>query len=50
MPPTYRLVAQPTLDVLEAELPPEELAAARDAAASVDLEGLVSETLGEPVR
>ena len=50
MPPTYRLVAQPTLDLLEVELSPEELAAAREAAASADLERLVAETLGAPVR
>jgi hypothetical protein len=37
MPSTYRMVAQPTLDELTARLAPEALAAARAAAASVDL-------------
>jgi len=50
MPATYRLVAQPTLDALEAELSPEELEDAREAAAAADLDGLVSQALGEPVR
>ena len=50
MPATYRQVAEPTLDDLRAKLDPEELASAREAAADVDLEELVSETLGERVR
>ena len=36
----YRMVAQPTLDELEARLAPQALAAAREAAASTDLESL----------
>jgi tetratricopeptide (TPR) repeat protein len=50
MPATYRQVAQPTLAELQARLDPEELAAAGEAAASMDLDELVSETLGERVR
>jgi predicted ATPase/class 3 adenylate cyclase len=49
MPATYRLVAQPTLDELQATLDADELAAAREAAASADLEELVSEVLAERV-
>ncbi|MFH1474467.1 MAG: tetratricopeptide repeat protein [Chloroflexota bacterium] len=41
MPATYRMVAQPTLDALVAQLAPAALAAAREAAASTDLETLV---------
>ena len=41
MPSTYRMVAQPTLDTIAARLAPEALAAARQAAASVDLESLI---------
>jgi len=41
MPPTYRMVAQPILDAIVARLTPEALAAAREAAASVDLESLI---------
>ena len=50
MPATYRQVAQPTLDELQAKLDPEELASAREAAAGLDLDELVSETLGDRVR
>lgn len=50
MPATYRLVAEPTLDELQAKLDPEELAAAREAAAALDLDDLVAETLGQRVR
>ncbi|MDQ3121768.1 MAG: tetratricopeptide repeat protein [Actinomycetota bacterium] len=50
MPATYRLVAEPTLDELQAKLDPEELASAREAAAGLDLNELVSEMLGERVR
>jgi tetratricopeptide (TPR) repeat protein len=49
MPATYRQVAEPTLDELQARLDPEELAEAREAAASMDLDKLVSEILGERV-
>ena len=50
MPAMYRHAAEPTLDELQARLDPEELAAAGEAAASLDLDALVSETLGERVR
>jgi tetratricopeptide (TPR) repeat protein len=50
MPAMNRQVAQPTLDELRARLDAEELVAAREAAASMDLDELVSETLGERVR
>ena len=50
MPAMNRQVAQPTFDRLETELDPAELAAAREDAASMDLDELVSETLGERVR
>jgi predicted ATPase/class 3 adenylate cyclase len=50
MPATYRQVAQPTLDELQAKLDPENLASAREAAAGLDLDELVTETLGDRVR
>lgn len=50
MPAAYRVVAQPTLDELRIRLDPEELAAAREAAAGLDMNELVSETLGDRVR
>ncbi|HUF01839.1 MAG TPA: AAA family ATPase [Gaiellaceae bacterium] len=50
MPALNGLVARPTLDRLETELDPEDLAAARETATSMDLGELVSETLGERVR
>jgi tetratricopeptide (TPR) repeat protein len=50
MPAAYRRVAEPTLDELRAKLDPEELASAREAAAGLDLDELVSETLGDRVR
>ena len=50
MPALNRLVAQPTLDRLETELDPAELAEARETAASMDLDALVSESLGGRVR
>ena len=50
MPAAYRQVAEPTLDELRAKLDPEELASAREAAAGLDLDELVSETLGDRVR
>ena len=43
------MVAEPTLDELQAKLDPEELASAREAAAGLDLDELVSETLGDRV-
>jgi predicted ATPase/class 3 adenylate cyclase len=50
MPATYRQVAQPILDELQAKLDPEDLASAREAALGLDLEELVSDTLGDRVR
>jgi len=41
MPAWYRMVAQPTLDALAERLPPEVMRAAREAAASTDLETLI---------
>jgi predicted ATPase len=41
MPATYRMVAQPTLDAIEARLAPEALEAAREVAAAADLGSLV---------
>jgi len=49
MPAMYRHAAEPTLDELQARLDPEELEAAREAAASADLEQIVAEVLGTPV-
>jgi len=40
LPPSYAFAARPALDRLEAELPPERLKAARDAAAAATLEEL----------
>ncbi len=40
LPPSYAFAARPALDRLEAELPPEQLAAAREAAAAATLEEL----------
>ena len=45
MPATYRHVAEPTLDELQAKLDPEELASARQAAAGLELDELVSKML-----
>lgn len=42
--------AEPTLDELQAKLDAEDLASAREAALSLDLDELVSETLGDRVR
>ena len=50
MPALNRGVAQPTLDELEAKLDADELAAAREVAAGLGLDELVSEELGERVR
>jgi predicted ATPase/class 3 adenylate cyclase len=50
MPGTYRQVAEPALAELCAKLDPEELASAREAAAGLDLDELVSETLADRVR
>ena len=40
LPPSYALAARPALERLEAELPPEQLAIAREAAAAATLEEL----------
>src|SRR4029079_7201868 len=40
LPPSYAFAARPGLERLEAELPPEQLAAAREAAAVMTLEEL----------
>lgn len=45
LPPAYFLAAQPELDRLEVELPPEELAAAREAAGAAELDDLVEAAL-----
>jgi predicted ATPase/class 3 adenylate cyclase len=50
MPATYRDVAQPTLDELRERLDPEELAAAGEDAAGLDLDELALDTLAENVR
>src|SRR6266566_4879615 len=48
LPPAYSFAARPALEALEAELPPEQLAAARLAAAAAILDDLVTRSL-EPV-
>ena len=48
LPPSYSIAARPALEALEAELPPEQLAAARLAAAASSLEDLITQAL-EPV-
>ncbi len=48
LPPSYSFAARPALEALEAELPPEQLAAARLAAAAATLDDLVTLAL-EPV-
>ena len=50
MPATYRQVAEPTLEELGGKLDSDDLASAREAASGLDLEELVSEMLGDPVR
>ncbi len=45
LPPSYGLAARPTLEALEAELPPEQFTAARLAAAAASLEDLVTQAL-----
>jgi len=50
LPAAYRQVAAPALDEVREKLDPEELASAREAAAGLDLEEVVSATLGERVR
>ena len=48
MPASYSIAARPALEALEAELPPEQLAAARLAAAATSLEDLITQAL-EPI-
>ena len=48
LPPSYSIAARPALEALEAELPPEQLAAARLAAGATSLEDLITQAL-EPV-
>jgi predicted ATPase/tetratricopeptide (TPR) repeat protein len=45
LPPAYGFAARPALDELEAQLPPERLAAARDVAAEARLDDLVDQAL-----
>jgi len=45
LPPAYSFAARPALDRVEAELPPERLAAAHDAAAEARLDDLVDQAL-----
>ena len=45
LPPSYSYAARPALERLEAELPPEQLAAAREEAAAATLEELERPTL-----
>ncbi|HEV8571492.1 MAG TPA: hypothetical protein VGR49_00410 [Actinomycetota bacterium] len=42
LPPAYRMVAQPNLDALEAQLPPDDFAAAKQSAATAEVEELVA--------
>jgi tetratricopeptide (TPR) repeat protein len=48
LPPAYSFAARPALEALEAELPPEQLVAARLSAATASLDDLVTRAL-EPV-
>jgi len=50
MPATYRQVAEPTLDELQLKLEPLDQASAREAAEGLELDELVSRTLGDRVR
>jgi hypothetical protein len=45
LPHSYSITARPALEALEAELPPEQLAAARHAAAAMSLDDLVDQAL-----
>ncbi len=45
LPPSYSVAARPALEALEAELPPEQLAAARYAAAATSLDDFVDQAL-----
>ena len=45
LPPAYSITARPALEALEAELPPEQLAAARRAAGAASLEDLITQAL-----
>jgi tetratricopeptide (TPR) repeat protein len=48
LPPSYSVAARPALDRLEAELPPDQLASVRVAAAATSIDDLVTRAL-EPV-
>ncbi len=50
LPAAYGFAARPALDALEASLSPDELAAAREAAAAADLDELLEEALAGRVR
>ena len=45
LPPSYARAARPALERLEAKLPPEQLAAVRDAAAQASLDDLAEQAL-----
>ena len=45
LPPSYSIAARPALEALQAELPPDQLAAARLAAAATSLDDLVTQAL-----
>ncbi len=45
LPPSYSIAARPALEALEAELAPDQLAAARGAATAASLEDLVTRAL-----
>lgn len=45
LPPSYSIAARPAHEALEAELPPEQLAAARQEAAATSLDDLVDQAL-----
>ena len=46
LPSSYGVVARPVLAALEAELPPEQLAAARAEATAASLQDFVTQVLG----
>lgn len=48
LPPAYKITARPALEALEAELPPEQLAAVRSEAAATNLEDLIALALDSP--
>jgi tetratricopeptide (TPR) repeat protein len=48
LPAAYSFAARPALEVLESELPPEQLAAARLAAAEANLDALIAQAVHAP--